>query len=98
MAGTTSCRHTLRTARSPRSPRPHPILPGLWQSVYDGGDQEFWRQFYTWHELPLRYQAHQALNMPHEDWHEVRVLHSISALREVNKIPKDMRSLIKYFY
>jgi len=68
------------------------------KSVYDGGDQEFWRQFYTWHELPLRYQAHQALNMPHEDWHEVRVLHSISALREVNKIPKDMRSLIKYFY
>ena len=68
------------------------------KSTYDGGDQEFWRLFYTWYELPLRYQAHQALNMPARDWHEIRVIHSISALREVNRIPKDMRHLIKYYY
>ena len=112
------------------------------RSTYDGGDQEFWRHFYTWNELPvcrqrsldpvyectlrtrpsrpvrtprrdevclrfawvailhaqLRYQAHQALNMPHAEWKRIRVLHSISGLREVNRMPKDMRSLIKYFY
>ena len=68
------------------------------KSTYDGGDQEFWREFYTWHELPLRYQAHQALNMPYAEWHQIRVLHSISNLREVNRIPKDMRHIYKYFY
>jgi hypothetical protein len=68
------------------------------KSTYDGGDQEFWRKFYTWFELPLRYHAHQTLNMPYADWHQMRVLHSISGLREVNRIPKDMRKYIKYFY
>jgi hypothetical protein len=36
--------------------------------------------------------------MPYADWHEMHVLHSISGLREVNRIPKDMRQHIKYFY
>ena len=72
---------------------------GAERSSYDGGDQEFWRKFYDpWYELPLRYQAHQALNMPYDDWHRIRVIHSVSSLREVNRIPKDMRHHYKYFY
>ena len=68
------------------------------RAVYDGGDQEFWRKFYTWNELPNRYQAHQALNMPYDQWHKVRVLHTISGLRDVSRIPKDMRHLYTYIY
>ena len=68
------------------------------RAVYDGGDQEFWRKFYTWNELPNRYQAHQALNMPYDQWHQVRVLHTISGLRDVSRIPKDMRHLYTYIY
>ena len=68
------------------------------KSIYDGGDQEFWRKFYTWYELPLRYQAHQALNVRTADWHHIRVIHSISNLRSVNRIPKDMRHIYKYYY
>lgn len=68
------------------------------RSVYDGGDQEFWRTFYTWYELPNRYQAHQALNMPYSEWRQVRVLHAISGLRDVSRIPRDMRHLYTYVY
>jgi hypothetical protein len=65
---------------------------------YDGGDQQFWRTFYTWHELPVRYQAHQALRMPVSDWLQVKVLHSISGLRNRNLMPKVLRPLINYYY
>ena len=68
------------------------------RSVYDGGDQEFWRKFYTWYELPLRYHAIQALNMPYAEWKQIRVLHTISGLRDVSRIPKDMRHLFTYYY
>ena len=65
---------------------------------YDGGDQQFWRLFYTWHELPVRYQAHQQLDMSKEDWLQVRVLHSISGLRNKNLMPPELRPFIKYYY
>ena len=70
------------------------------QSTYDGGDQEFWRGFYRnppWFELPLRYQAHQALRMPLAEWNRVRALHAIYGLRSVSQLPKVLRPYINYY-
>ena len=54
--------------------------------------------FYEWYELPLRYQAHQAIRMNESDWHEVSVLHAISGLRGKSLLPASMRRHITYFY
>ena len=67
---------------------------------YDGGDQEFWREFYRdppWYELPLRYQAHQVLKMPHAEWTRVRAIHNIYGLRSASLLPKDLRPYINYY-
>ena len=68
------------------------------ENSYDGGDQGFWRKFYTFYELPVRYHAHQALVMPDREWEQVRVLHSISGLRSWSRLPDKLRSRIAYFY
>jgi len=66
---------------------------------YDGGDQAFWREFYShMYELPARYHVHQALEMNISDWRKVRLVHIISGLRAVNKMPKFLRPFIEYFY
>ena len=65
---------------------------------YDGGDQGFWRRFYRFYELPVRYHAHQQLRMSDSDWDQVRVLHSISGLRDKSLLPKKLRKHIAYFY
>lgn len=68
------------------------------RSTYDGGDQEFWRGFYSpWFELPVRYQAHQALLMPKHEWMQVRAIHGIYGLRSVSKLPKELRGFINYY-
>lgn len=70
----------------------------LASSVYDGGDQSFWRRFYRFYELPVRYHAHQLLRMPDADWDQIRVIHSISGMRAQSRVPSRLRPLIKYFY
>ena len=68
------------------------------RASYDGGDQEFWRIFYKpWKELPLRYQAHQALRMPLREWRQVASLHGISGLRSVSQLPTELRPYINYY-
>ena len=68
------------------------------KSSYDGGDQEFWRAFYApWFELPLRYQAHQVLNMPRHEWAKVRAIHGIYGLRSQSRLPRELRPFINYY-
>ena len=68
------------------------------KGTYDGGDQEFWRGFYApWYELPARYQAHQALDMPRQEWMQIRALHGIYGLRAYSHLPSDLRPFINYY-
>ena len=36
--------------------------------------------------------------MPYAEWKQIRVLHTISGLRDVSRIPKDMRHHFTYYY
>ena len=67
-------------------------------TLYDGSDQAFFREFYSWYELPARYHAHEALTFPPQDWSRIRLLHTISGFRDRSNVPKDLRKHIRYFY
>lgn len=60
--------------------------------------QEFWRSFYRpITELPLRYHAHQNLQMNRTEWQKVRVIHMISGFRRRNRAPDFVFKRMRYF-
>ncbi|KAL1529435.1 hypothetical protein AB1Y20_000383 [Prymnesium parvum] len=88
-----------RVSVQPVVPLHLPSIYGYDGSIYDGGDQAFWKLFYPFmYELPTRYHAHQSLEMSADEWRKVHVLHIISGLRDRSRVPTFLKSRLKYFY
>lgn len=71
---------------------------------YDGGDEEFWLEYFTrrgeyLNEIPWKFHAHRLLNMQPDQWYEVKLLHVISALSGRGfTIPKNATAHVEKYY